>query len=48
MEEGRRKPAFLVFDIETIADGDLVSRIRYPERSLLGLPAAVARFRARD
>jgi hypothetical protein len=30
MEEGRRKPAFLVFDIETIADGDLVSRIRYP------------------
>jgi 3'-5' exonuclease len=45
MEEGRRKPAFLVFDIETIADGDLVSRIRYPGAGL-SAAAAVARYRA--
>jgi predicted PolB exonuclease-like 3'-5' exonuclease len=38
-------PRYLVFDIETIADGDLVARLRYPG---LGLDpaAAIARYRA--
>jgi hypothetical protein len=36
--------AYLVFDVEAVADGDLVSRIRYPAESL---PAAdaIARYR---
>ena len=38
MEEVRRKPAFLVFDIETVADGELVSRVKYPGAGLT--PAA--------
>lgn len=36
---------YLIFDIEAIADGDLVSKIRYPKESLLG-PEAIARYRA--
>jgi predicted PolB exonuclease-like 3'-5' exonuclease len=35
---------YLVFDIEAIADGPLVSRIRYPKESLPG-PEAIARYR---
>ena len=34
MDEVRRKPAFLVFDIETVADGELVSRVKYPGAGL--------------
>ncbi len=45
MEEVRRKPAFLVFDIETVADGELVSRVKYPGAGLTPA-AAIARFRA--
>jgi 3'-5' exonuclease len=45
MDEPKRKPAYLVFDVEAIADGDLISRVRYPGAGLT--PAeAVARFRA--
>lgn len=36
---------FLVFDIESIADGDLVSKIRYPGEGL-GPDEAIARYRA--
>jgi predicted PolB exonuclease-like 3'-5' exonuclease len=37
--------AYLVFDVEAVADGDLISRVRYPND---GLPAAdaIARYRA--
>jgi predicted PolB exonuclease-like 3'-5' exonuclease len=35
---------YLVFDVETAADGDLVSRIRYPGQKL-NAKAAVARYR---
>lgn len=37
--------AYLLFDIEAVADGDLVSRIRYPGEALPA-PAAIARYRA--
>jgi hypothetical protein len=37
--------AYLLFDIEAIADGDLVSRIRYAGQGLAG-PEATARYRA--
>lgn len=40
-----RKPAYLIFDIEAIADGELVSRIRYPHDNL-SADDAVARYRA--
>jgi len=36
---------YLVFDLESVADGDLVSRLRYPSENLDG-PAAIARYRA--
>lgn len=36
---------YLLFDIEAIADGDLVARIRYPKEHLSG-PEALARYRA--
>jgi predicted PolB exonuclease-like 3'-5' exonuclease len=36
----------LVFDIETVADGRLVQRIRYPEAPELSPQEAVARYRA--
>ncbi len=41
----RNKPRYLVFDSESVADGNLVSRLKYPD---LKLPAdeAVARYRA--
>ena len=42
-----RKPqvSFFIFDIETIADGDLVSKIRYPNEGL-SAGEALARYRA--
>lgn len=45
MAANRSDVAFLIFDIEAVADGDLVSRIRFPGQ---GLPAkeATAAFRA--
>jgi 3'-5' exonuclease len=45
MDETKAKPAFLVFDIEAVADGDLVSRVKYPGAGL-GAREATARFRA--
>ena len=42
--EPASKPAYLVFDCEAAADGDLVSRIRYPRESLSALEA-IARYR---
>ena len=36
---------YLVFDIESVADGSLVSRLRYPQESLEPA-AAIARYRA--
>ncbi len=38
------KVAYLVFDVETVADGDLVARLRYPGWNLDG-PAAIARYK---
>ena len=40
------KPAvrYLVFDVETVADGDLVAAIRYPEETL-GAEEAIVRYR---
>lgn len=40
------KTAYLVFDIETVADGRLVQRIRYPDRPGLTPAQAVAAYRA--
>jgi len=31
--------AYLIFDVETVADGDLISRVRYPDESLDGQQA---------
>lgn len=39
-----KKPAYLVFDIETVADGDLVAKIRYPGWNL-NAAQAVARYK---
>jgi hypothetical protein len=41
----KRDTAYFVFDIESVADGALVSRLRYPEEKLLPA-AAIARWRA--
>jgi predicted PolB exonuclease-like 3'-5' exonuclease len=40
------RPAFLVFDIETVVDGRLVQRVRFPDRPELTPAEAVARYRA--
>jgi 3'-5' exonuclease len=47
MSTADRKPqiSYLIFDIETIGDGDLVSRIRYPNDGL-NADEALARYRA--
>ena len=39
------KPRYLVFDIETVADGRLIQRIRYPEDKDLSPAQAIARYR---
>ncbi len=41
----KRDTAYFVFDIESMADGDLVSRLRYPGESLAP-QEAIARYRA--
>ena len=38
------KVKYFVFDVESVADGDLVSQVRYPGESL-DSQAAVARYR---
>jgi len=45
MDETRRKPAYLVFDVETVGDGDLIARVKYPAEKL-SAAEALARFRA--
>jgi hypothetical protein len=40
------KPGFLVFDIETVVDGRLVQRVRYPELGALTPAEAVAKQRS--
>jgi len=40
------KPAFLVFDVETVVDGRLVQRVRYPDEAGLSPAQAVAKQRA--
>jgi predicted PolB exonuclease-like 3'-5' exonuclease len=40
------KPAYLVFDIETVADGRLIQRVRYPDLKELTPEQAVAKQRA--
>jgi len=44
-DDRRNQVAYLVFDIEAIADGDLVSKIRYPKDGL-SAKDAIARYRA--
>ena len=41
----KRDTAYFVFDIESVADGDLVSRLRYPGETLAP-QEAIARYRA--
>lgn len=45
MDEIRRKPAYLVFDVEAVGDGDLIARVKYPGEKL-SAAEALARFRA--
>lgn len=44
-DDRKATPAYLIFDIEAIADGELVSRIRYPGQNL-SADDAVAKYRA--
>jgi 3'-5' exonuclease len=39
------KPAFLIFDIETVVDGRLVQRVRFPDEPALAPAEAVTRYR---
>lgn len=34
MDDSRQQVAYLVFDVEAIADGDLIAKIRYPQETL--------------
>ncbi|MFW5751624.1 MAG: 3'-5' exonuclease [Planctomycetota bacterium] len=40
------RPAYLVFDVETVSDGRLIQRVRYPDCPELEPAAAVARHRS--
>ncbi len=44
-DERRNGVSYFIFDIETVADGDLISKVRYPKD---GLTAAAATARYRD
>lgn len=44
MEAKSQKVEYLIFDVEAVADGDLVSKIRYPKDALSGA-GAIARYR---
>ena len=43
--ENKQQVSYFIFDIETIADGDLVSKIRYPNDNLSAVEA-LSRYRA--
>ncbi|REJ89849.1 MAG: 3'-5' exonuclease [Planctomycetota bacterium] len=45
MADSAEPVAYLVFDVEAIADGDLISRVRYPNDSL-DAAEAISRYRA--
>lgn len=45
MDERKSQIEWLVFDVEAVADGDLVARVRYPLEQLTGAEA-IARYRA--
>ena len=45
MSELSNEVAYLVFDIESVADGELVSRLQYPGEDLSG-DEAISRYRA--
>lgn len=45
MDDSRQNVAYLIFDVEAIADGDLISRVRYPNDDLTA-SEAIARYRA--
>jgi 3'-5' exonuclease len=45
MDERKQNVAYLVFDVEAVADGDLISRVRYSDQGL-SADEAVARYRA--
>ena len=34
MAESQPKPAYLIFDVEAVADGELVKNVRYPDEEL--------------
>jgi predicted PolB exonuclease-like 3'-5' exonuclease len=42
---GMSKPAYLIFDVEAVADGQLISRVKYPDETI-SPEAAIAQFRA--
>ena len=37
--DGSRRVAYLIFDVEAVGDGDLISRVRYPGQNLTGAEA---------
>ena len=43
-ERSNERPAFFVFDVESVADGDLVARVRYPGE-VLAPETAVSKYR---
>lgn len=45
MDDRKRKVSYLVFDVEAVADGDLISRVRYDGQGL-SPSEAIARYRA--
>ncbi len=45
MEQTRNKVSYLIFDVEAIADGDLIAKIRYPDESI-DSAEAIVRYRA--
>lgn len=44
MFETNNDVAYLIFDVEAVGDGDLISKVKYPQESLPG-PEALQRFR---
>ena len=45
MDDSRQNVAYLIFDVETVADGELISNVKYP-KDALEPDEAIARYRA--
>lgn len=45
MNDRKQPPAYLIFDVEAIADGELIAKVRYPKENL-SPDEAIARYRA--